>query len=593
MKKILSILALSLCMVSCVDTVILPDDKVVDENMWKTKADVAGIVSCAYAQLRDESLQRNLIVWGDFRSDELVLSPSLDNSAAYKTDLSQIYSLNILPANSFTNWNALYTAINYCNIVLERAGEVISIDPNYTQGDYEVDCSKVKALRALCYFYLVRVFRDVPMSLSAYMTSNQDAMLAQQAPSVVLDQCIKDLQEAEVDAISSDAYHDWRDKGYMTRDAICALLADIYLWRASVYHSESDYNACVTYCDKVIASKKNAHQSSDEEAQNYYLSKRDYYYEEVFSEDKVEAWPGRKIYNTQGVSGMNSEESIFEIQYISALASDNTPTKVQNNGMYQMYQRYKDNASALPAYFMATEYYGKTPTGTYGSSLFLNSEDIRRADFMYLSDDASSYRVRKYVASTGSASSVGTQSSRRLADFHQNWIVYRLSDVMLMKAEALVQLYELSAKTDEDNHYISDAFALVDAVNRRSLLEDTQNGLSFSFYKDKMEDLVLQERARELCFEGKRWFDLMRYNYRHVDGVQYDKTFAQQEGEYIENNPEFLSMVIKGKYDSEAVKAKMPTEPYLYWPINTAQIDYNTNLVQNPVWRASSSTARQ
>ena len=251
MKKIFSIIAASLCMVSCVDTVILPDDKIVDEDMWQTKSDVSGMVACAYNQLKDESLMRNYIVWGDFRSDELMVSSSaaLTNGSAFKVDLSQIYSLNILPSNAFTNWNALYSAINYCNLVMERAHEVIAIDPNYTEGDYLTDISKVKALRALCYFYLVRVFRDVPVSTKAYTNSEQDTQLEQKAPAEVLALCIQDLKEAEVDAMSSSTYGDWSDKGYMTRDDICALLADIYLWRASVNHDAADYQACIDYCD--------------------------------------------------------------------------------------------------------------------------------------------------------------------------------------------------------------------------------------------------------------------------------------------------------------------------------------------------------
>ena len=76
MKKILSIIAICLGMVSCVDTVILPDDKIVDEDYWQTKSDVSGIVAAAYNQLKTEDLQRNLIVWGDFRSDELQLKLS-------------------------------------------------------------------------------------------------------------------------------------------------------------------------------------------------------------------------------------------------------------------------------------------------------------------------------------------------------------------------------------------------------------------------------------------------------------------------------------------------------------------------------------
>lgn len=72
--------------------------------------------------------------------------------------------------------------------------------------------AKVKALRALCYFYLVRVFRDVPVSTKAYMTDNQDTQLEQKAPAEVLELCIQDLKEAETDAILSNTYGDWRDR---------------------------------------------------------------------------------------------------------------------------------------------------------------------------------------------------------------------------------------------------------------------------------------------------------------------------------------------------------------------------------------------
>ena len=86
---------------------------------------------------------------------------------------------------------------------------------------------------------------------------------------------------------------------------------------------------------------------------------------------------------------------------------------------------------------------------------------------------------------------------------------------------------------------------------------------------------------------------LMRYNYRHVSGVQYDKTFDQQGGNYVANYSEMLTLAMTAKYSSVAAMAtKMPTEPYLYWPINTGQMDVNTKLKQNPVWKASASSSR-
>ena len=56
MKKYLSIIFASLLMVSCVDTVLLPDDKTVDEDFWKTKSDVSLMVEGAYKSIQREPM---------------------------------------------------------------------------------------------------------------------------------------------------------------------------------------------------------------------------------------------------------------------------------------------------------------------------------------------------------------------------------------------------------------------------------------------------------------------------------------------------------------------------------------------------------
>ena len=598
-------------MVSCVDTVILPDDKIVDEDYWQTKSDVSGIVAAAYSQLKSEDLQRNLIVWGDFRSDELQLSNSvsLTNTTAYVQDLNQVYSLNILPSNAFTNWNNLYSAINYCNLVIAKAEGVVSIDPNYTLGDYKADIARVKALRALCYFYLVRVFRDVPVSTEAYMNDAQERELEQKAPAEVLEMCISDLKEVEPDALLSNTYGDWRDKGYMTRDAIHALLADIYLWRASVNQmdnpaqAKADYEECVAYCDKIIAAKKNAHvMLRGEQEKDYYLANSDDYYDDVFGSSTGVNSNGRTIF------GMNSEESIFEIQYRYYSSVSNILTTQVNPGVLKMYYKYNGNNNGATSYFMTTSNYGVYSSSTSGTNLFKNTDDVRQNEFIFAANSGQEqYAVRKFIA-TSSCKKKAETSGPDVNNVRPNWILYRLTDIMLMKAEALVQLNELAnqdagdgAEGDEGNEgdgsesvdYLQQAFNLVYAVNVRSLPDGSTNVLKFNVYKDRMESLVLQERARELCFEGKRWFDLMRYNYRHVSGVQYDKTFDQQGGNYVANYSEMLTLAMTAKYSSVAAMAsKMPTEPYLYWPINTGQMDVNTKLKQNPVWKASASSSR-
>ena len=108
----------------------------------------------------------------------------------------------------------------------------------------------------------------------------------------------------------------------------------------------------------------------------------------------------------------------------------------------------------------------------------------------------------------------------------------------------------------------------------------------FTATAEELEKLVMDERARELCFEGKRWFDMLRYNYRHTTDVRYDVILGQQGGAFAKNYDGMLKLIAR-KYTSgggSGVTSKMPTEPYLYMPIKQDEIDVNSLLVQNPVY---------
>ena len=556
---------------SCVDTVILPDNKTVDDDFWQKKSEVDAIVAAAYAQLRDASAIRNMIIWGDFRSDELVVTSTLPSSATYKTALAQIYSLNIETENAFTSWYPFYSAINYCNLVLEKAEGVIAVDPDYTRGDYDANKAQMLALRAFCYFYLTRVFHDIPVTPGAYLNSSDDLNAPQSNPDSVLTMCINDLQEASKYAVSGSTYGDWRDKGYLNQDGINAVLADIYLWRASVNRSAADYEACVEYCDKIIKAKKEAYEldgthrrkGNDEEEKDYYLSDYNNMYKDIF-----------------GQTGQNADESIFELQFRNSNAA--------NTGLDQMYFRYNNRSSDGYGYLKAASIYGKIDAT--GNGVWSNSADQRLYEFLYDANSTSmeQFGVRKFVATT-SAGTNNTADSKRdtRSSVNQNWIFYRLTDVMLMKAEALVQLYELGGKAEGDTRN-EEAFAICQFINNRAYSEANQSSyaLKYSIYKDKMESLVLAERARELCFEGKRWFDLMRYNYRHTK-TKADLTKKLTEG-YVANSDEFLELALRKYAVPSAMRAKIRDERYLYMPINQDEVEINSSLVQNPVYKSSS-----
>jgi hypothetical protein len=573
MKKIFIIMFAGILLSSCVDTVILPYSKTTDENYWKTKDEVSSVVAKAYLNMTDATFMRNLIVWSDFRSDEFTYTDNI--TEGLRDALVEMYTQNTQPTNTFTSWGALYTTINYCNIVLEKAEQTLSVDPAYTEGDYQAHRSQVLALRSLCYFYLVRVFRDVPLTAGAYMSNAQEMEIAQSDPNTVLQYCIDGLLEAEPNAMTADAYtgtNAWRNYGYITKDGIWAILADIYLWRASVNHSLEDYKQAIVYCDKVLESKKNQHVKYDweveDEANPYNLYDYQDYYSQIFGDQ-------------------NSEESIFELQY-----NDNV-------SLCQMYHKFKNNNSGY-GYLKVSGSYGNIGS----NNVFIKESDMRLWESIYdANTSADNYDVRKMVSQSGRLGSMTKESrtSRTYSGYSQNWIVYRITDVLLMKAEAMMSAYMLEngfkdgTEIKEGDYTRQQVFNIVQYVNSRSIPTTNlaDDSLKWSTYqKYDMERLVLEERARELCFEGKRWFDLMRYNYRHVDGVNYNKILADQSA-FVENYDPMLSLVVR-KYSSGAssMKVRIPTEPYLYMPINDAEKKVNSKLKQNPVYSTNETTAR-
>ena len=102
------------------------------------------------------------------------------------------------------------------------------------------------------------------------------------------------------------------------------------------------------------------------------------------------------------------------------------------------------------------------------------------------------------------------------------WVIYRLTDVLLMQAEAMtMKAMEMGNEITGDtlaarNSLLENAFAIVQTVNSRAKgynifpPTDTIPAASYKTNAKQMEELVLKERRRELLFEGKRWFDLVR-----------------------------------------------------------------------------------
>ena len=571
----------TMAITGCTDFLtIYPNDRIVGSEFWKKKSDVETMVDGCYNSMIAYDIQERAIMWGAFRSDELVKFSSVNDNT-----LDNIAAVNLLPTNKYNSWEAFYKVINNCNIVLNHAADVLEEDPEFTQGDYEVVRAQMLALRSLCYFYLVRAFRDVPYTTHSYEVDSEVELLPQSTPAEVLQNCLNDLEDAQRTIMRSGAYgeNDWRNKGYMTRDAVNALMADIYLWRAAMTHNSSDYQQAITYCNAVI----NAKHQYYEEHKIMTTTKDD--------EDIYHLIDGDEAMNEIFGSSGNSRESILEWQYIN---EDNVNTALEN---YYYRSGENSNNSILMASNLFNEYESNADTER-GTKFYRSKNDYRFWNNVYEAnnEEMQQMSIRKMVDLTresftsSTTKGVTKETSRDYKQFGQNWIVYRLTDVMLMKAEALVE----TAANDSDVVVLKQAFDLVHAVNKRSMMRNASDTLKFENFKtkDNFALLVMNERERELCFEGKRWFDLLRFCYRHMEGVNANVLLADMtEGPKLYQP--MLDMIVrkyKGNDNSsgDAISYKMKSEHFLYWPIAENELKVNKLLRQNPVYIQEKTTSK-
>ena len=115
--------------------------------------------------------------------------------------------------------------------------------------------------------------------------------------------------------------------------------------------------------------------------------------------------------------------------------------------------------------------------------------------FTVLSKDEEKYYDKEVKGMTYGNKYLGTVTEIGVMRYSDNHIIiYRLPDVMLMKAEALIKINK-----------ISEAVNIVNQIRSRAGLPSKTTSTAAEAL-----DLVLDERKKELAFEGKRWYDLLR-----------------------------------------------------------------------------------
>ncbi|MBQ2298566.1 MAG: RagB/SusD family nutrient uptake outer membrane protein, partial [Bacteroidaceae bacterium] len=183
---------------SCDDFLsIEPQNEIVLENYWTEEADVNSVLNSCYAALESNDCINRMVVWGELRSDNMT------NGSGTGHALQQILKENILETNAYTRWQCFYEVINRCNTVIHYAPGVNAIDPNFTDSELDATIAEATTLRALCYFYLIRTFRDVPYVTSPSIDDSQNYQVAATPFETVLESIIAAVEAVKEDAVRS------------------------------------------------------------------------------------------------------------------------------------------------------------------------------------------------------------------------------------------------------------------------------------------------------------------------------------------------------------------------------------------------------
>ena len=415
-------------------------------------------------------------------------------------------------------------------------------------------------IRDLCYFYLIRTFRDVPMVFEPSIDDLQDYKVPATPMMEALKMLSDDLEKVKDDAVlryvddskmtnseaSSQAYENCAK---VTRVAIYTLLADIYLWRG-------EYDKAISCCDYVINFKKNQYKervAKKGQMNDMFLFNGIPMIRESLANSKTCGNAFNEIFGYDKENGF-SFESIFELGYKKG--------NVKNNYIYKFYS----GQNIIGGFAAPEDYYQNVTSGT--NDYFAKNdcrvyENIIEQSGKYIIGKYTNYRAKLENDNVTDFKSLKYNPELVMYDYH-NWIIYRLSDVMLIKAEACIM------KNDPD---FQTAFSLINSINKRArnYTENVKSdSLAFSAYssnKEEMEKLLMLERKREFMFEGKRWFDLVR------------KSLRDGNTNYLANEA-----TKKQKENAVAIKIQFADINTIFWPYNREELKKNTLLKQNSAY---------
>jgi len=242
-QKILFFTCFSL--LSCEVSVESPSTSISSENVFASDQTAIAVMNGVYSKISSDNITN-----GGLTSTSSLLGISADELTLYAGSTSSPlkgYYMNNLSASNTQGaefWTKLYPVIYVTNSVVEGLNAENGVTPSVRQQLI----GEAKFMRALCYFYLVNLYGDVPLVLTTKTAEN--TVVSKSPKSVVWAQVVADLTEASLN-LRSD-YPDGNLKGATTERvrptkwAALALLARSYLYTEKYSLAESNASVVIT-----------------------------------------------------------------------------------------------------------------------------------------------------------------------------------------------------------------------------------------------------------------------------------------------------------------------------------------------------------
>ena len=209
---------LVLMLFSCADDILDKDpvSSFSGQGFYKTSSDAQAGVYGIYDAVQS-TFRVNFSYWGEGRADAIATNHSGDPVILNQNNLSQ--------SISSARWNNIYETVSRANYAIKYIPTVFK-----TESEFSLQLvAQARALRALSYFYAVRVWGDVPLITEPYESVQQEFFIPKTNKELVLDQIVDDLKFAAEHC--KDNYSGDRTRILITQGAANAFLTQVYMWR--------------------------------------------------------------------------------------------------------------------------------------------------------------------------------------------------------------------------------------------------------------------------------------------------------------------------------------------------------------------------